>query len=210
VGVPSVFVRTSGCNLRCAWCDTPYTSWEPTGSDRGIEDVLAEVESFAAARHVVVTGGEPMIAKGIVELTQGLRRLGKHITIETAGTVWAAVDVDLLSISPKLSNSVPDDEVWGSRHDERRIDMETLSRLLSHAPYQLKFVVSQERDLEELQDLVRRLGVDEPSRVLLMPESRSVDEMERVQGWLVDVCKGSGFRFCDRLHLRLFGNTPGT
>src|SRR5437879_196661 len=83
-GVPSVFVRTSGCNLRCQWCDTPYTSWNPEGRDMTQDEILAEVRAHHPS-HVVVTGGEPMIAPGIVELT---RELGMHVTIETAGTVY--------------------------------------------------------------------------------------------------------------------------
>ncbi len=66
VGVPSVFVRTSGCNLRCSWCDTPYTSWNPEGEDLTLDEILDRASSFSAARHVVLTGGEPMIAPGIV------------------------------------------------------------------------------------------------------------------------------------------------
>src|SRR5271163_3836699 len=65
VGVPSVFVRTSGCNLRCSWCDTPYTSWTPEGTDLRIDAILDEAGHYDAARHVVLTGGEPMIAPGI-------------------------------------------------------------------------------------------------------------------------------------------------
>src|SRR5437588_11571336 len=60
-GVPSVFVRTSGCNLRCTWCDTPYTSWEPEGTDQTLGGILSTVRRFWSD-HVVVTGGEPMIA----------------------------------------------------------------------------------------------------------------------------------------------------
>src|SRR5271154_6718268 len=67
-GVPSIFVRTSGCNLRCSWCDTPYTSWNPEGEEMSVEAILDRVYECPAARHVVVTGGEPMIAPGIVEL----------------------------------------------------------------------------------------------------------------------------------------------
>src|SRR5690349_23450018 len=83
VGVPSVFVRTSGCNLRCTWCDTPYTSWHPEGDDWSVERILEAVQGFGAA-HVVVTGGEPMMAPAIVPLTAALREMGLHITIETA------------------------------------------------------------------------------------------------------------------------------
>src|SRR3954469_7526374 len=87
-GVPSVFVRTSGCNLRCTWCDTPYTSWHPEGNERSNDQIVAAVVGYGAA-HVVVTGGEPMIAPEIVALTERLHDVGLHITIETAGTIFA-------------------------------------------------------------------------------------------------------------------------
>src|SRR5580692_3464109 len=69
-GVPSVFVRTTGCNLRCSWCDTPYTSWKPEGAEMSHNAILQRVAEFPAARHVVITGGEPMIAPGIAELSE--------------------------------------------------------------------------------------------------------------------------------------------
>src|ERR1700704_5212716 len=68
-GVPSVFLRTSGCNLRCTWCDTPYTSWKPEGDDLPLAAILADVRGHGST-HVVVTGGEPMIQQDIVQLTQ--------------------------------------------------------------------------------------------------------------------------------------------
>src|SRR5438067_9132328 len=86
-GVPSVFVRTSGCNLRCSWCDTKYASWSPEGEEMSVDAILDRVLGYPAARHCVLTGGEPMLAKGIHELAAKLRELGKHITIETAGTL---------------------------------------------------------------------------------------------------------------------------
>src|ERR1700690_3084244 len=91
IGVPSVFVRTSGCNLRCSWCDTPYASWRPEGEELATDEILRRAGEYAAARHVVLTGGEPMIAPGIVELSRRLRERGLHITFETAGTVHAPV-----------------------------------------------------------------------------------------------------------------------
>src|ERR1700759_1277653 len=88
-GVPSVFVRTSGCNLRCRWCDTPYASWTPEGAEMSLPEILTEVKKHPA-HHVVVTGGEPMIAKGMPEMLTALHEAGKHITIETAGTISPA------------------------------------------------------------------------------------------------------------------------
>src|ERR1051325_3213264 len=85
-GVPSVFVRTSGCNLRCSWCDTKYASWFPEGDDCTVQEIAARVAEFPT-QHCVLTGGEPMIARDIRDLAALLRRDGKHITIETAGTI---------------------------------------------------------------------------------------------------------------------------
>src|SRR5579862_2464818 len=140
IGTPSVFVRTSGCNLRCTWCDTPYTSWTPEGEERSVDSVVEEVNGYGAA-HVVVTGGEPMIAPGIEELTH---RLSQHVTIETAGTVDTPVRCDLMSISPKLANSTPlhrDNGRWAQQHERLRYQPEILKRLIQFYPYQLKFVI---------------------------------------------------------------------
>src|SRR3954447_1771135 len=157
VGVPSVFVRTSGCNLRCEWCDTPYTSWRPEGKDWTLDRIVAEVRSHPA-RHVVVTGGEPMIAPDIVALTERLRQAGLHITIETAGTVFHPVVCDLMSISPKLANSTPADPQWSSRHERLRIQPEVLAALMTQYEYQLKFVIAERTDLEEVRELILRLN----------------------------------------------------
>ena len=146
MGVPSIFIRTSGCNLRCSWCDTPYTSWHPEGDDMSLETILARLAEWPQAGHVVVTGGEPMIAPGIPELTGALRARGLHITIETAGTVFAPVACDLMSISPKLSNSTPEGP-FRNQHERLRIQPAVLSQLMEICDYQLKFVIAAESDL---------------------------------------------------------------
>src|SRR3954471_24601393 len=81
-GMPSVFVRTSGCNLRCTWCDTPYASWNPEGTQQSVAQVRAAGESNPQANHVALTGGEPMIAKELKSLAGKIRGTGRHITIE--------------------------------------------------------------------------------------------------------------------------------
>ena len=91
-GVPSVFIRTSGCNLRCTWCDTPYTSWKPEGYQMMYGPMLNEIRRHWCG-HVVITGGEPMILPDIVELTQKIKEIDQHITIETAGTMYQKVDL---------------------------------------------------------------------------------------------------------------------
>lgn len=207
-GVPSVFVRTSGCNLRCVWCDTPYTSWHPEGRDYSVDEILEEAARYGAC-HVVVTGGEPMIAPGIAELTDGLRRLGLHITIETAGTVFAPAACDLMSISPKLSNSTPvEDAHWAARHDRLRIQSETLKQLMDACDYQLKFVVTRPEDLEEIRPLVALLNAD-PGKVFLMPEGREACVLRERGVWIVEVCKREGYRFSPRLHIDLYGDRRG-
>ena len=207
VGVPSVFVRASGCNLRCAWCDTPYTSWHPEGDDWTLARILAEVDTYPA-RHVVVTGGEPMIAREIVELTRGLRAGGRHITIETAGTVFAPVACDLMSISPKLANSTPAGE-WAERHERLRIQPDVVRRLMADYDYQLKFVVTQPEDLAEVRDLTRALDAD-AAKVILMPEGIDAAVLRERGVWLAETCKQEGFRFSPRLHVELWGNRRGT
>jgi len=203
VGVPSVFVRTSGCNLRCAWCDTPYTSWQPEGDERSVESIVEEVERHGAS-HVVVTGGEPMIAPEIVELT---RRLSGHLTIETAGTVDADLRCDLMSISPKLANSTPEGR-WGAQHERLRHQPEVLKSLMRRFSYQLKFVIARAEDIAEVRVIVQETSADR-ERVVLMPEGVDPRVLAERARWLVEICKQEGFRFSPRLHIDLWGNRRG-
>jgi 7-carboxy-7-deazaguanine synthase len=209
-GTPSVFVRTSGCNLRCTWCDTPYTSWSPEGAEMSVAEVLAEVRSHPSA-HVVVTGGEPMIQPALVELTNALHDSGLHITIETAGTAWAPVACDLMSISPKLANSTPvdrDEGRWAAMHERVRHQPEVLRRLMAEYPYQLKFVIAAPEDMEEVERLIIEVDADR-SRVVLMPEGIDVETLAERGRWLVEICKERGYRFSPRLHVMLWGNRRG-
>lgn len=204
VGVPSVFVRTSGCNLRCSWCDTPYTSWNPEGTDLDIDAIVERVTEFRPARHVVLTGGEPMIAPGIVELSQRFRALGMHITVETAGTVFQPVECDLMSISPKLANSTPVGSFFRAQHERLRFQPEVLQRLMAHCDYQLKFVIANESDIEEIQSM--NLPAD---KIVLMPEGISGEVLNERGVWVAELCKKYGYRFSPRLHVHLYGNRRG-
>jgi 7-carboxy-7-deazaguanine synthase len=207
VGVPSVFVRTSGCNLRCSWCDTPYTSWSPEGEDLSVDEILRRTMEFAPARHVVLTGGEPMIAPGIVDLSRGFRERGMHITVETAGTVFAPVSCDLMSISPKLSNSTPEG-VFRAQHERLRLQPDVLRRLMAEYDYQLKFVIAHEADVDEARALASQAGAP-ACKVILMPEGVTAEALEQRGAWIADVCKQYGFRFSPRLHIHLYGNKRG-
>lgn len=211
VGTPSVFVRVSGCNLRCVFCDTPYASWEPEGDHRPVEQVARDVLDLAP-RHVVLTGGEPMIFPEIVELCRLLKENDRHITIETAGTRSQPVSCDLMSISPKLSNSDPSEEragSWSRRHRERRENLTVVRQLMRDYPYQLKFVVGQPGDLAELLAYLKRLGESTPERTLLMPQGTDLATLSDVASWLEPFCAENGFQFCPRRHIEWFGAGRG-
>jgi 7-carboxy-7-deazaguanine synthase len=210
LGVPSVFVRLSGCNLRCKWCDTPYASWAPEGDDFMLGGLLANVRSYWST-HVVVTGGEPMITPMMPLLTRGLKELDLHVTIETAGTVYQQVACDLMSISPKLANSTPhrrEAGKWAAQHDRLRYQPEVLKKLMGEYEYQLKFVVSSEEDLGEIETILKETEADR-SRVMLMPEGTDVETLYERAAWIVEVCKRERFRYCPRLHIDLWGDKRG-
>lgn len=214
-GVPSVFVRTSGCNLRCQWCDTPYASWNPEGVDMSVPEILEEIQKHPA-KHCVLTGGEPMIAKDIHTLAAGIRCLGWHITIETAGTVPPrGIDCDLASLSPKLSNSTPSLDTagaaWQARHESTRINPEAIRSWLDGYNFQLKFVIATPSDLGEIEETVARAGIAVPPwKVLLMPEGTDPATLASRREEVLAICREKGYRYCDRLHIHLFGNTKGT
>jgi 7-carboxy-7-deazaguanine synthase len=214
-GVPSVFVRTSGCNLRCAWCDTPYASWNPEGEPRSVAQIVAEVESHANARHVVLTGGEPMIAKEIHNLAAELNKTGRHITIETAATVMPdGIACDLASLSPKLLNSAPDPiehAAWRKKHEATRWQPDVVRAWIDAYPYQFKFVVARPEDVDELEPMLAALHREIPRhKVLLMPEATTLGKMRDRAAWLGEVCKARGYRYAHRLHIELYGNKRGT
>jgi 7-carboxy-7-deazaguanine synthase len=210
VGVPSVFVRVSGCNLRCSWCDTPYTSWNPQGEAVPVEEIVRRVGEQRAAKHVVITGGEPMIFEPVSELTKRLRVDGFHITIETAGTVYLHAACDLMSISPKLANSTPwdRDERLAARHEEARYRPEVLKRLMAEYPYQLKFVVAQPEDADEIRRMLSALGGD-PERTLLMPEGRDPETIRERGRWIAELCMKEGWRYTPRVQVDLWGDQRG-
>lgn len=210
MGMPSVFVRTSGCNLRCTWCDTPYTSWHPEGEELTVERVVERAAIFGAS-HVVVTGGEPMIAPEIIELTNRLRDAKLHITIETAGTCYMPVCCDLMSISPKLANSTPyerEDGRWAAQHERLRLQPQVLRRLTGEYDYQLKFVVCGPEDLGEIDAICKTVGA-ERERTILMPEGIDRQVLRERGIWLAEICKTKGYRYSPRLHIELWGDRRG-
>jgi 7-carboxy-7-deazaguanine synthase len=234
-GTPSVFVRTSGCNLRCWFCDTPYTSWQPEGEDWSVEEILAEVERQkwgrlpasrdenatlgrqdagpTEIRHVVITGGEPMLFAELIPLCERLQAAGWHITIETAGTLALPVRCDLMSISPKLTSSTPSPDragKWAERHDQSRYRPEVIRQLTSGYDYQLKFVIDTPADLAEVQEWLSEFPLFRRDRVLLMPQGIDPAGLAGIAEWLEPYCREQGFAFCPRKHIEWYGATRGT
>jgi 7-carboxy-7-deazaguanine synthase len=212
LGIPSVFVRTSGCNLRCVWCDTPYTSWKPEGKECGLRDILAEVGRHPTS-YVVITGGEPLLAGEIGALTARLKKKKYHITIETAGTIFKTVACDLISLSPKLSNSTPWKRKRGQfsqMHEERRLNLPVIQYFIDRYDYQLKFVVERRSDFAEIQGILKRLRGVQPPHVVIMAQGRTKKELRDKAPWIVAMCKARGFRYTPRLQIDLYGNRRGT
>ncbi len=222
-GVPSTFVRTSGCNLRCWFCDSYHTSWEPTHAWLERAEILAEVEA-RDADHVVLTGGEPLLHEESVGLLEALDDRGYHTTVETNGTIYRDAPIDLASISPKLASSTPTPErapddaaadEWEQRHERDRIDMDALTGLVEAYDFQLKFVVTDGDDMPEILELLADLrdAAAVPIRdddVLLMPEGATRDRLAETRTRVADLAMEYGFRYTPRLHVDLWNDAPET
>ena len=211
-GTPSVFVRLSGCNLRCSFCDTPFASWHPEGESQSVDQVMDSISRWGST-HVVITGGEPMIFKQLPDLCGRLADQRFHITIETAGTCWMDLECDLMSISPKLSNSTPPVDRagdWTARHESTRQRPEIVQQLMGRYGYQLKFVVDCPEDTGEIDDYLGQLSGIDHDRILMMPQGISVSQLEARESWLRPWCESRGYLYCDRMHIHWYGNKRGT
>ena len=212
LGVPSVFVRTSGCNLRCRWCDTPYTSWQAEGQPWSVKNIVAEVLKYPT-RYVVITGGEPLLAPDVVALTDQLKEHGSHITIETAATIFKPLTADLISLSPKLANSTPWKRSRGqfaAMHEKRRLNYPVMQKFIEGYDYQVKFVVDRKPDIDEVRAVVDQLKITDAAKVILMAQGVKPAVLRRKTQWIVAACKKYGFSYTPRLHIQLFGNRRGT
>lgn len=229
-GTDSIFVRTSGCNLRCGYCDTPYASWTPEGEELSVATILGRVDRLRESdppvfldesaptrpatevRHVVLTGGEPMLVAELIPLAASLHSKGWHITIETSGTLYLPVACDLMSISPKLSNSAPSpefDSQWTWRHTRNRHAPDVIRQLSTEYDYQLKFVIDQIEDCREVETYLAEFPEIEHSRVMLMPQGTDAQSAVEKSVWLEPYCIERGFHFCPRRQIEWFGAERG-
>ncbi len=207
-GTSAVFVRTTGCNLRCWFCDADYTSWRPEGVTCDWTALLEQVQAYDC-KHVVLTGGEPLLQPDAVPLTHALHELGLFVTIETAATVDRPVAADLMSISPKLSNSTPTEPPVRDRHERDRQKLDVVQRFTTDYPYQFKFVIDAPQDVPDVEAYLAHLPHVPRDRVFLMPQARSAEELAAKADWVASAAEARGYRFSPRLHLELFGNVRG-
>jgi 7-carboxy-7-deazaguanine synthase len=216
-GAPSYFIRTSGCNLRCWWCDTPYTSHKPEGNLTSL-DPLVEAVLASGARHVVITGGEPMLfPEQVAYLIDLLRAHSVISTVETNGTIFdPTVRPDLWSVSPKLPSASPfaapltvemsaaAEAIHKRNHNEAHV-----RRFIEESPgVQFKFVITKPEDVEEVLGFRDRHRVAS-SLVWLMPEGRTREEVVEKSQWVVEECKKHHFNFCMRVHTLVWGAKRG-
>jgi len=203
-GTPSVFIRTSGCNLRCIWCDTKHTSWAPEGTATPVEDIIDATDSTVP--HVVITGGEPLIqCTELKRLVSALRDRGQVVTIETAGTIYDdEVTPDLWSVSPKLGNSLPIGHDRELRIHERNNTQSLLPKFVeSGREIQIKFVMEDETDLDEVLTLMAEYDLPK-SAVYLMPQGIDLSTLHDRSAWLGEVCTQHRLNFSPRLQVGLW------
>ncbi len=211
-GVPSSFIRVIGCNLRCSFCDTKYASWYPEeGEEMTLEEIISIVMRMDQ-KHVVITGGEPMLFTETILLTKLLRDMKYKITIETSGTMDLPVECDLMSISPKLSNSNPLNATSKLRHlhETNRSHPDIVCNLIHNYNYQLKFVVDEPEDLLEMEEYIAMLDDVNPSHVYLMPLATDASVMWSKSEWIIPYCLKRQFQYCPRMQLEWYGNRRGT
>lgn len=195
IGVPSLFVRLAGCELGCTWCDTKYAWAADAGDDHSIEDLKEKILAFET-RHIVITGGEPMTNPQLGELLKAIAHPSRHITIETSGIEYIGdLACDLMSISPKLSNS--------TEGRKSHLDTEVLQKLIDSYKYQLKFVVDRPEDLNEIAQCLESLKNVNPYNILLMPQATTRKEHTEKLPMLAEICKQTGFTLAPRLQVIL-------
>ena len=208
-GVLSVFVRLAGCPLKCRWCDTKYAWDQRAGEEHTVADIVETSQQWHS-KFIVITGGEPMINSDLPELVHQFKTASKHITIETAGITYIPeLPCDLMSISPKLSNSATDDAKSSAAHKDSRLDIAVLQELVDNYEYQLKFVVDSQDDLPEIQQTIEKMGSVNTEKVMLMPQAATIDEFFAKSPMVIEMCKLTGFTFCQRLQVLLWNNQKG-
>lgn len=222
LGKPSTFMRLSGCNLQCIWCDTPYT-WNFEGTDyyhEGEKKYSREEESIKLdigdavnritqemCQRVVITGGEPLVQQNaLLELITEIKVIDNdyRFEIETNGTIVPTTElydlVEQFNVSVKLSNS--------GMPESKRLKENALLFFSRSKKADFKFVVADESDLEEVIALKEQYEIPS-NRIYLMPEGINPEEQSETEPMVAELCKEYGFNFTPRLHIQLWGSKRG-
>lgn len=217
LGVPSYFIRLSGCPMRCIWCDTPYASWEPEGELWDLSEIQEDLDKYPQAGHVVITGGEPYSFPNIAVLVDFFKKQSKIVTMETAGIHYIETQADLISLSPKTSHSDPIDTKHVQRHRKLRKNLKPLQGFVQNSQdVQWKFVVQSREDLEEIRDILSESGVYQAytthalHQVYLMPFTEDAQQFENQLKKVADWCLQEGYSLSHRLHVQLWNDERGT
>lgn len=217
IGVPSIFIRLSGCNLRCAWtnqdgritkCDTPYSSYEPEKNIQLISDLIEAIKKIDC-KHVVITGGEPFMQRSLSVLIDHLVTVGRYLTVETNGTLYWNNPAQFMSISPKLASSTYKEHAHFKKHDGVRINREILDLMIRNHDYQLKFVVNNQQDFDEIEEVLGKLSIVDDGKIYLMPQGISNVQFDAKLPWIIEEAKKRNWNVTDRLHVRIWGAKRG-
>jgi len=217
-GKEVIFVRLSTCNLSCQWCDTPYTwNWigtkfkHPDKFDKSLEvhemdnDVILNKLAQYDCKAVVISGGEPLLQqRNLLTLIGSLCKMNYWIEVESNGTIVPEPVflgmINQINCSPKLSNS--------GDSKEQRVKLKALTALVASEKVFFKFVVGNEKDIEEVWEYVNTFRI-QTNRVYLMPLGKTKEELIKTTSMVRLLAQQHGFVFSSRLHVEMYGNRRG-
>jgi len=225
-GFPTVVIRTSGCTHRCffgegGWCDSWYTSIHPEKARYSFNDIVKFYDENPYIKEMMLTGGSPtMFPKLVNELTHFCHERGIILTIETEGSHFLETDypIDLISLSPKFSNSIPKlgietpqgkivDEKMINQHNKFRLHKENIKNtLMYHKDYHFKPVCNPDEMPEVWKEIEEfRIEMNIPKeKTWIMPPGDSRDELVRVYPMVINFCAENGYNFTGREHIIAF------
>ena len=222
-GIPHILIRLSGCNLHCMFkeniCDTPYSSWYPEQGKYNLNDIREIMERNPQIKHTFITGGEPFLYPEETKTLISIAKEYNHfVAAETNGTLYEELSFDFVTISPKLTNSVPKSGTYvlnnkkvtisendRIKHNRNRLKLNNLKRLIESYNYQLKFVVQDESDIPEITNMINELDISYRN-VYLMPEGITNEQIQKKRQWVIEKCIELGFNYSDRLHIIAYGD----
>ena len=194
-GLPCIFIRLTGCNLRCKWCDTVYAQNAEQGEEYSFDRIIQEVKKFKC-KLIEITGGEPLLQKETPELINELLKLGYEVLVETNGSV---------SLEPVHAEAIKiiDVKCPSSGHDGSFL-MENLKFIT--LPHEIKFVIADRKDYEFARDFLERCIKDKTTNILFAPVYPDASPQELAKWILAD---GLKVRLQLQMHKLIWGEEKG-